>query len=118
MTPEFGELGVKPGSVELTSQKADRARRAIMTGDFAAATRVATEALDRSSIQSWRYAPFEEFIDDLFVTTPPELGLRLDEWVSQDGANALPLLLRAQYDYDVGWARRGTISPTRSRPSA
>jgi tetratricopeptide (TPR) repeat protein len=103
----IAEIGVKPTSVELTSQKAQRANRAIMAGDFTTASQVITDVVGRSTIQNWRYFPFDDFVGYVFTLTPPELGSRLDEWVAQDAASALPLLLRAQYHYDSGWAKRG-----------
>jgi tetratricopeptide (TPR) repeat protein len=101
------ELGVKPSSVELVDQKAQRARRAIKAGDFATAAQITRGVLGASEIQNWRYFPFGDFIAAVFKIAPSELGGGLDAWVAKDGADALPLLFRAQYYYEVGWAERG-----------
>jgi tetratricopeptide (TPR) repeat protein len=112
----IGELGVKPSSVELTAQKAQRVRRAIAAGDFATAARVAADVLGRSKIQNWRYFPFDDFIAAVFTVTPSELGDRLDAWVAKDGMGALPVLFRAQHYYDAGWAERGHDFDAKTAP--
>ncbi len=103
----LGELDVKPTSIELTSQKALRVRRAIAAGDFATATQITGEVVGRSRIQSWSYYPYEDFITAVFAVTTPEFGTSLEEMVAKAGDDALPLLFRAQYYYDVGWTKRG-----------
>jgi tetratricopeptide (TPR) repeat protein len=104
---QLDELGVKPGTVELTSQKALRVRHAIAAGDFATANQISADVYAQSRIQTWRFDPFESFIAAVFVATPPEFARRLDEWVAKDATSALPLLFRAQYSYNVGWDKRG-----------
>lgn len=101
------ELGVKPAAIELTSQKALRARRAIIRGDFAAANRITANVFAHSRLQDWRFYPYEDFIAAVFGASPPDFAGRLDEWVAKDRTNAVPLLFRARYYYDVGWAKRG-----------
>jgi hypothetical protein len=112
----LGELGVKPSTIELTSQKALRVHRAIAVGDFATANQITTDVLAHSQVQNWRYYPFEDFVGAVFLATTPEFASRLDEWVAKQETDALPLLFRAQYYYDVGWAERGHNFAAKTEP--
>jgi tetratricopeptide (TPR) repeat protein len=101
-------LNVIPGTMAPVAEQALKTRQAIVDGDFTTAKRLAAEVLAGSQLQAWRFDPYEDFIADIFVEIPPNLGARLDEWVkSADGSDATPLLLRAQYRYNRGWAERG-----------
>ena len=93
--------------IDVVADNASRARKAIRRGDYATALKITTEVLARSKIENWRFHPFGEFISDLGYVNDPDLGIHLDEWVARDKDNAIPLLLRAQYYYDKGWAIRG-----------
>jgi tetratricopeptide (TPR) repeat protein len=93
--------------IDVVADNALRTRKAIRQGDYASALKITTEVLARSKIENWRFYPFSEFIGEITYVVDPDLGKRLDEWVAQDKDNAIPLLLRAQYYYDKGWATRG-----------
>ena len=104
---QLNELGVKPTTIDPVLDKALRVRRAIVAGDFASARQITAGVFAASQLQDWRFYPYEDFIADVFAELPPELAGRLDEWVTKDRADATPLLLRAQYYYNLGWAKRG-----------
>jgi tetratricopeptide (TPR) repeat protein len=101
------KLSLPRRSVELTSEKAMRARNAIRQGDYATAHVIATEVLTRSRLQDWSFEPFATFMESLSNVDDPGFEARLSEWASQDGNDAIPVLTRAQYYYDTGWFRRG-----------
>lgn len=99
-------LGVTPDHVELVSQKALRVRAAIVAGDFTTADRIAGDILAHSRIESWRFYPFDDFIADIFATTPRDFYGRVNQWVGYD-PGPVSLLFRAQAAYDIGWQVRG-----------
>jgi tetratricopeptide (TPR) repeat protein len=101
------KLGVVSSAVEVTSQKAQRTRLAISAGDFATASRVTRDVLGQSAMHSWRFSPFGDFIAGIFGESPSDVEPQLDEWVARDTTSALPILLRAQFYYEMGWAKRG-----------
>lgn len=111
----LSKLGVKPGAAELVPRKALRVRAAIAAGDFATADRITTDVLAESRVQSWRFYPFEDFVAAVFATTPTGFSGRLDQWAAKD-AGALPLLFRAQYEFDAGWATRGHAFSNQTSP--
>jgi tetratricopeptide (TPR) repeat protein len=114
----FAQLHINPTTIESTYQKGLRARRAIKAGDFAAADRIIADVISHSRIQNWRYYPFQDFVAALFSANDPQFGSQISKWVSIENGQAIPLLLRAKYDYEIGWATRGDnfapkITPTR-----
>jgi tetratricopeptide (TPR) repeat protein len=93
--------------IDVIADNAFSARKAILEGDYATALKITADVLSQSKIGNWRFDPFAEFITDLKYIRGPDLGKNLDEWVARDKMSAIPLLLRAQYFYDKGWATRG-----------
>jgi tetratricopeptide (TPR) repeat protein len=89
----------------MISEMAARARQAIKNGDFAAARKIITDVVAKSRVESWRYYPFDDFIEA--VGHAQALEGQLDKWVAESGNDAIPLLMRAQFDQETGWARRG-----------
>ena len=102
------ELHLKPRTVEFTVEKAFRARRAIDNGDYHTAHQIVDEVLSRSQIQNWRFHPFAVFIKAITDLYDPELEARLNEWVAKTPNDDVPLLIRAQCEYDLGWNKRGS----------
>jgi tetratricopeptide (TPR) repeat protein len=103
---KVGALGVEPGHIEFLSQKALRVRAAIAAGDFMTADRIAGDILAHSRVESWRFFPFDDFIADIFATTPRDLYGRVNQWVVYD-PGPVSLLFRAQAAYAIGWEVRG-----------
>jgi hypothetical protein len=68
---------------------------------------MATEVLSSSHVENWRFHPFGQFMEGVTDLTDPAFKTNLDKWVAQAKNSALPWLLRAQYDYDLGWTQRG-----------
>ena len=100
-------LGLSPAPINSILDKAITTRRAIVAGNLAAAGETIGAMFKASQFQGWRFYPYSEFIDDILVAPPPELGAQLDEWVAKDATSASALLLRAKHGYDQGWATRG-----------
>jgi tetratricopeptide (TPR) repeat protein len=104
---EAAKLVVKPRRFELTSERATRVRNAIKQGDYATARRIAADVLANSYQQNWRFYPFSDFIVGIVDVNDTLLEAHLNAWVAQDGNDAIPLLIRAQYYCDTGWFERG-----------
>ena len=104
---ETATLNIKPRTIELTSEKATRARSAIKQGDYATASKITAEVLATSGLQNWRFYPFSDFIQSVADVSDPTFEARLNEWVAQNKSDAVPLLVRAQYYYTMGWFERG-----------
>ena len=102
------KLNVKPRTVELNSEKAMRVRNAIKHGDYSTAHQITADVLANSHLQNWRYYPFSDFINDVIDLSDPALEARLDTWVAQSNDDAISLLIRAQYYYQMGWLKRGS----------
>ena len=99
--------GVKPRNIELTSEKAARARNAIKHGDLAAAAKIVADVLADSHLQNWRFYPFDDFMRHIADVNDPAFAAQLDAWVAQSKDDAIPPLVRAKYYYDAGWLKRG-----------
>lgn len=110
-------LGLKPRTVELPVERAARARSAILKGDFATARTIIMAELAHSKIERWRFHPFRDFINDVSDVGDPEYGERVRAWAKAGQADTLPLLVLAQYEYDIAWAQRGTNFDRQTRPS-
>lgn len=120
LTSEIAErvaaLHVKPSEIEFTYKKALRAGEAIRAGDFATADQIAADVLADSQIQNWRYYPFDDFVTKVFYGSEFQFAPRLSDWVAKNPTDAIPLLLRAQYYYDTGWAKRGHNFSNKTEP--
>jgi tetratricopeptide (TPR) repeat protein len=114
------KLSVAPRTIELTSEKAMRAREAIKHDDYATAGKIVAEVLAKSTLQNWRFYPFSDFMDRIADVSDPTFAAHLDAWVAQDKNDAVPLLVRAKYDHDAGWFKRGGgfVSQTRAADMA
>jgi tetratricopeptide (TPR) repeat protein len=101
------ELHLKVRTTELPTEKAERVRDAIKSGDYASAYEITAQVLAKSRLQDWGFYPFENFIEAVADVTDPDFGARLDAWVSAQANDAIPILIRARYFYDLGWFTRG-----------
>jgi hypothetical protein len=113
---ETARLVGKPHRSELISDKAKKVRDAIAHGDFAAARQITAEVLASSVLQNWRYYPFTDFIGGVPDVSDPAFGAQLRIWVAQSPEDPIPLLLRAQYYYALGWFKRGNRFATQIQP--
>jgi tetratricopeptide (TPR) repeat protein len=107
ISKRFAELDIKPSTADFTYKKGLALRTAVRGGDFVIANEITNDVVSHSQIENWRYHPFENFIAAAFATIDPALEPRLTEWIAKEPVNATPLLLRAQYYYTAGWAKRG-----------
>jgi tetratricopeptide (TPR) repeat protein len=105
---KIAKLTVKSRAGELPSEKAVRVRDALKRGDYATARQITADVLASSHVENWRFYPFSDFINAVADASDPALEDRLDTWVAQNGNDAIPLLVRAQYYHDMGWHRRGS----------
>ncbi len=104
---KLAKLNIPTHPAETPSVKAAQARKAIEQGDFAAARQVIAAVLAGSKLQPWRFYPFEPFITDVPDVRAAIFEKKMDDWVAHAAGDPIPLLVRAQYYYSAGWARRG-----------
>lgn len=103
----FASLHIKPATIESTAHKALRVRDAVMAADFATAERITVGVLAHSQLQNWRYYPFDAFVKSVTYEPASQFGQRLSGWVAKNSTDPIPLLLRAEYHLETGWAKRG-----------
>lgn len=104
---KIAALNLPTRTVELPTEKARHVRDAIERGDFATADKIFAAVLSSSHVWNWRFYPFTDFIKAVVVTDDPAFGEALDAWVAKDGSDAAARLIRAHYEFEVAWARRG-----------
>jgi tetratricopeptide (TPR) repeat protein len=104
---EIAKLNIKPRTVELTSEKAARVQLAIKRGDYSTARQITADVLANSRLENWRYYPFSDFINGIVDVGDAALEAHLNAWVAQSKNDAIPLLIRAQHYYQMGWSKRG-----------
>lgn len=104
---ESAPLVVDAPRIEFTADKARRVRDAIKQGDYRTARQVTSEVLKASRMERWRFYPFSDFMNAISDVSDAAFAAHLNEWVAQSKGDAIPLLLRAQYDRDMAWYRRG-----------
>jgi hypothetical protein len=114
---QLDEMGVKPSTVELTSQKALRVRHAIAAGDFATANQISADVYAESRIQTWRFDPFESFVTAIFVETLLNSPAVLTNGLQK----TRPTRCRCCFAHSIPTISDGTnaviISRTKPRPS-
>jgi tetratricopeptide (TPR) repeat protein len=104
---ETAQLGVKPKTAVLPSDQAFEAAASIKRGDYALASRIANEVLARSRLESWRFYPFNEFMNSIAGGgNDPALLQHLNAWLERDPKSAIAYLIRAEYYKKEGWAAR------------
>jgi hypothetical protein len=104
---KIANLDIKPRGVESRSEKALRLRNAIRHADYPAARKIIAAVLAESQLQNWRFYPLGGFMTSITDLNDPAYEEHLNEWVVRDKNDAIPLLVRAQFYYDMGWFRRG-----------
>lgn len=106
---------VKPKTAVLPFDQALDVTAAIKRGDYAAAQRIADEVLARSKPQSWRFYPFNNFINSIARSgNDPSLLEHLNEWLQHEPKSAIAHLIRAVYYRHAAWARAAKTSPAKS----
>jgi hypothetical protein len=104
---KLGKLNIPAHPAETPSVKATEGRKAIEQGRFAAARQIIATMLASSKMQPWRFYPFESFIIDVPDNHSATFQKKVDDWVAHAAGDPIPLLVRAQYYYNVAWIKRG-----------
>jgi tetratricopeptide (TPR) repeat protein len=97
---------IQSSKIDFTSDKARRVRAAIKHGDYSTARQIAEDVLKTSRIEGWRFSPFSDLMSGISDVNDPAFASQLDLWVMRSKGDAMPLLIRAQYDYDMAWYKR------------
>jgi hypothetical protein len=100
-------LNIPKNHPETIREKAFRVRNAIKKGDFKAARSMIANVLSASHMQLWRFYPLGEFMQEVTKGSDPVLEPNLDAWVKARPGDPIPLLLRAQFERDMAWTKRG-----------
>ena len=101
------ELSIEPKTAIVPSDLALEAANQIKQGDYARAGQLAEDVLAHSTLERWRFYPFNEFMGSVVRGDDPELLKQLDSWVGREPKSALAHLIRARYYEMAGWAARG-----------
>ncbi len=100
-------LNLPQRTAELPTEKARRVRNAVKQGDYATAQKTYVDVMAGSHVESWRFYPFTDFIEGIADLEDHAFETGLDTWVAQDASNAAARLIRAQYYFELAWAKRG-----------
>lgn len=100
-------MKLTPGGQDFPLAKAMAARKAILQGDYATAQKLSSDVA-ASSHQNWLFQPFGQFVSSVPDTNDSAFIDRLNKWVDQSKDSPIPLIIRAQYYYNLGWATRGS----------
>ena len=103
----LAKLGLKPRTTESIAEKAFRVRTAIKHSDFSTARQIAGQILASSHLQNWRYYPFQDFVASVSDVNDASFEEKLNAWVEVKKSDLIPLIVRAQFHYDMGWFKRG-----------
>jgi tetratricopeptide (TPR) repeat protein len=112
----IARLKVKPAQVDTPWRKAMRVRAAIKRGNYSAARRMTAEIAAASQPDNWRHFPFDDFIKYVSDLSDPAYAAHLDAWVAQAPNDALPLLIRVQFECDIAWFKRGHHYVSETQP--
>jgi hypothetical protein len=114
---EIATLGVRTKTAVLPSDQAFETAAAVKRGDYAAATRIASEVLAHSKLQSWQFYPFNEYMASMCSSgNDPAFLQHLNAWLQREPKSAIAYLIRAEYYERAGWVARSDDTP-RVRPT-
>jgi len=102
------QLVVKPHSIVSTTDKAMSAAEVLRGGDYQQAETLATEVLAHSTLQSFAFYPFNQFISHLSPGDDRKFLEGVNAWITSNPKSSLAFLIRAQYYTDTAWLIRGT----------
>jgi tetratricopeptide (TPR) repeat protein len=108
VTQETAELGVKPHTAVLVTDKAMSAADDLRRGDYQAASVLVREILAESKLQGFTFSPFDRFVAHLSPGNDAQFVAGLNAWISHSPKSALAYLLRASYYRDTAWLVRGS----------
>lgn len=106
--PEVAKLVGGPRHYTPIYTKALRLRAAIRHGDFRTAEKMLKTNLKRSRIGMFHFHPFPALVEDATPAGDTTYLKRLNAWIARDPKLAVAYILRAEYEFDTGWAIRGT----------
>ena len=102
----LADLGAAPKTVVMTTDLAFDAAAAIKNGKYAQAGQIANDVLARSTIQGWRFYPFNDFLGGIIGGEDQDLLNGLNTWVQQEPHSAIAHLIRAKYYKQAGLRAR------------
>lgn len=105
---ETAELGVKPHTAVLVTDKAMFAAEDFRRGDYQAASSIAREILAKSKLQAFTFSPFDRFVAHLSPGNDAQFLAGLNAWILHSPKSALAYLLRASYYQHTAWLVRGS----------
>jgi tetratricopeptide (TPR) repeat protein len=105
---ETVELGVKPHTVVLATDKALSAAEALRRGDYQSASSLSQEILAKSKLQAFSFGPFDRYINHLSPGNDSKFLDGLNAWISHTPKSAVAYLLRASYYKNTAWLVRGS----------
>ena len=91
----------------LVAKKGDLIREAIVSGDFAVATRELREVASESDPKAWSNSTLTAAMDHFWLDGDSDYSAHLTAWIAADAKDPWPLLLQARRDYDWAWSARG-----------
>jgi tetratricopeptide (TPR) repeat protein len=100
-------LDLKLPTVELVTDKSQKAAEALRRGDYQTASQLADAVLARSAIRGWQFQPLNRFMATLTQGNDPAFLEGLNRWIQNDPRSAMAYLIRAKYYKETGWATRG-----------
>jgi hypothetical protein len=97
------EFSIKPKTAVLPTDLSMEAATAIRQGDYSKADRISHDVLARSQLQSWRFYPFNDFINTIVRGDyNPVLLQHLNAWLERDPKSAIAYLIRSHYYLHAG----------------
>lgn len=102
------QLVVKPHSGVATTDKAMSAAELLRGGNYQQAEALATEVLAHSTLQSFAFYPFNQFISHLSPGDDRKFLEGVTAWITSNPRSSLAYLIRAQYYTDTAWLIRGS----------
>jgi tetratricopeptide (TPR) repeat protein len=106
------DLGIKPKTVRLPTDLSLEEALTIKQGDYEHADRIAKDVLAHSTLQRWRFYPFNDFMKNIVRYEDPILLHRLNDWIAHDPHSAIAHLIRGVYYDKLSWITRGGDHPS------
>jgi hypothetical protein len=100
------DLSVTPKTVLMPTDLALDAAVAIKKGEYTRASQIANDVLARSTIQGWRFYPFNDFIGGIVGGEDQGLLKSLNAWAELEPNSAMAHLVRAEYYKKAAWRAR------------
>ncbi len=113
---ELAKLNIPTPSAPPAYETALRVRSAIKRQDYGTAHQLAARSLAQSHVEPWTFHPFIDVATNITDAGDAAFEDHLSEWVSREPSDAIAVLLRAQYYFEMGWLARGTEMASNTPP--